>query len=644
MHYPALLFGLFAGLLAAKTGAQQFTDTQRLGNELFSDINLSLNRNQSCESCHSLSRARVPVQRHEGRFEMTQAPSAGLVDLSNVQDGTPVSNGSQPRAVGGLNAPSATYAALTPAFHWNGSRFIGGQFWNGRARDLVEQAKGPFTNPLEMAMPNRWSVIERLRERPLYLREFQEVFGIDLESLEPNTSEAAEAFDAMASAIAAFERSRIFNRFTSKFDFVAAGITSFTASEQRGEGLFNGAALCSQCHKTRGISGEGTPAALSDFRYDNVGMPTNPLIPINQGADPGLAGNPNLESARGEPTPLEEVEGFHKTVGLRNVELTPPYMHNGVLKTLEEVVHYYNTRDVLPECVEPADAMNPGFGVNCWSRGEYHETQNVEQMGNLGLSEQDEADIVAFMKTFTDNYPSWGNSHGRSDPNVPRGTPSPFADFVVPDNSLRDTPGDSTPGQLTIGASKDASIFADTPEGSISNGRLFIGRNRTGSVRRGLIAFDLSEIPTGSIVDSVELTMTVSDSHDSGFTISMHRMQADWGEGTTVGTGGGRGRAQPATPNEVTWLHRFFDTEFWSSPGGDFFATPSAVSSAAVTTRWTGAGLQADVQDWVDNPGSNFGWILIGNEMRLQSVQVYFGSESFSGAPSLIVRYTPPEQ
>ncbi len=641
MHYLALLICIFI-LLPSEAAAQRFDDTERLGRELFTDINLSLNRNQSCESCHSLRNARVPTQLRDGRFGMEQAPSLSFVDLANVEQGTAVSNGSIPRATGGLNAPSAAYAALSPAFQWNGSRFIGGQFWNGRARDLVEQAKGPFTNPLEMAMPDRWSVVERLRERPLYRAEFRELFNIELASLQAGTPQAAEAFDAMASAIAAFERSWMFNRFDSKFDFVAAGMTSFTAEEMRGEALFNGAAQCSQCHKTRGISGDGTPAALSDFRYENVGMPANPEVAGSQAADPGLVGNPNLEAVRGEATPAEEVAGQQKTVTLRNVELTPPYMHNGILKTLEEVVHYYNTRDVLPECVEPADATHPGFGVSCWPRSEYYETRNVELMGNLGLSEQDEADLVAFMKTFTDNYPRWGNSYGRRDRNVPFGTPSPFADFVVPDNSLPELPDESGPGLLITGASKDASIFADTPEGSISNGRLFIGRNRTGSVRRGLLAFDLSAIPAGSIVDSVELTMTVSDSHDSGFTMSMHRLQADWDEGTTVGVGGGRGRAEPATPNEVTWLHRFFDTEFWVNPGGDFVASPSATALSASTTRWSGAGLQADVQAWVDNPESNFGWLVMGNEARLQSVQVYFGSESFSGAPRLVVRYTEP--
>jgi len=124
-----------------------------------------------------------------------------------------------------------------------------------------------------------------------------------------------------------------------------------------------------------------------------------------------------------------EVEGRQKVMSLRNIELTAPYMHNGVFKTLEEVVHFYNTRDVLATCEEPIDITNSGFGITCWPEGEFHSTRNIDELGNLGLSKQDEADLVAYLKTFTDNYPKWGNSMGRHDSKVPKGTPSPFADF-----------------------------------------------------------------------------------------------------------------------------------------------------------------------------------------------------------------------
>jgi cytochrome c peroxidase len=372
----------------------------------------------------------VPTEVAPGRFEMVAQPALGMVDASNVRDGTAVSNGSVPRAFGTLNAPSAAYAAFSPPFHWDEEErlFFGGQFWNGRARDLVEQAKAPFVNPVEMAMPSEWAVVERLREDRHYRRAFRWIFGIDLRRLREGDPGVSDAYHAMAEAIAAFEQTPAFNRFDSKFDFEAAGITRYSPAEQRGADLFDGVAQCGACHVTEGIDGDGTPSLLTDFSYDNLGTPANPQLP-RPARDPGLLGNPNLLAARGEPTPLEEVEGRHKVMSLRNIALTAPYMHNGVFKTLEEVVHFYNTRDVLPECTDPADATNPGFGRTCWPRGEFHETRNTSELGNLGLSPQDEADIVAYLKTFTDGYPLWGNRFGLHDPNVPPGTPSPFRGY-----------------------------------------------------------------------------------------------------------------------------------------------------------------------------------------------------------------------
>ncbi len=278
-------------------------------------------------------------------------------------------------------------------------------------------------------MPTEWPVIQRLRENRRYKRLFKHVYKIKLKDISEGDAIVAETFEAVAKAIAAFERSRVFNRFDSKFDYEAAGITAYNESEQRGADLFDGDALCGECHTTEGFNGDNTPSLLTDFSYDNLGVPSNPQIPGNPEADAGLLANPNLDSVRGEPSSITEVEGRQKVMSLRNIELTAPYMHNGVFKTLEEVVHFYNTRDVLATCEEPIDITNSGFGITCWPEGEFHSTRNIDELGNLGLSKQDEADLVAYLKTFTDNYPKWGNSMGRHDSKVPKGTPSPFADF-----------------------------------------------------------------------------------------------------------------------------------------------------------------------------------------------------------------------
>jgi len=406
---------------------------EKLGQKLFTDINLSINRNQSCESCHSLSPIEVPTKTKSDLFELKKQPSLGFVDPENVQNGTSVANGSVARKFGSLNPPSVGYAAFSPEFHWDGELFIGGQFWNGRASNLVEQAQGPFLNPVEMGMPTEWSVIQRLQENASYRRFFKKIYDIKLKEIKEGDVAVSEAFKAMAEAIAEFERSPEFNRFDSKFDFEAAGITQYNESEQRGADLFDSRAQCGLCHVTDGVAGDNTPALLTDFSYDNLGVPANPQIPGSPDADIGLLGNPNLENARGEPSLIAEVQGRHKVMSLRNIELTAPYMHNGVFKTLEEVVHFYNTRDVLPKCTEPADIFNSGFGKTCWPEGEFNATRNVSELGALGLSEQDEADLVAYLKTFTDNYPKWGNEGVIHDSNVPRRSQSPFVEFPVPE-------------------------------------------------------------------------------------------------------------------------------------------------------------------------------------------------------------------
>jgi cytochrome c peroxidase len=251
-----------------------------------------------------------------------------------------------------------------------------------------------------MAMPTEWSVVERLRENR---RLFKHAYNIKLKDISEDDAIVSETFEAISKAIAAFEKSRVFNRFDSKFDYEVAGITAYNESEQRGADLFDSDALCGEYHTTEGFNGDNTPALLTDFSYDNLGVPPNPQIPDNPEADTGLLAN--LDSVRGEPSSITEVEGRQKVMSLRNIELTAPYMHNGVFKTLEEVVHFYNTRDVLAICEEPNDITNSGFGITCWPEGKFHSTRNIVELGNLGLSEQDEADLVAYLNTFADFHP-----------------------------------------------------------------------------------------------------------------------------------------------------------------------------------------------------------------------------------------------
>ncbi|MGR9043812.1 MAG: cytochrome-c peroxidase [Gammaproteobacteria bacterium] len=404
-----------------------FSDEQELGKALFQDKNLSLNRNQSCASCHSLD----PVRSINSQVDM---PVPGFVDPDNVVNKTAVSGGSILGETGTLNAPSIGYAAVSPFFHWDGSEglYVGGQFWNGRANTLAEQAKAPFLNPVEMAMPNEWAVVSRLRENRQYVLAFVELYDLDLKKIPPYTGfkrihfappGVMEAYDKAAQAIAAFEKSREVNKFTAKFDFYQAGMTELTELEAEGLSLFEGRAQCSACHvsqPTLAPDGSSFPPLLTDFTYDNIGLPQNKNIPTQPEPGRGLGGREDIADSDPDGNEI----GKHKVMSLRNIEVTPPYGHNGVFRTLEQIVHFYNTRDTLG-WVE--DNNDPGFSVTGWPSPEVSQNVNTDELGHLGLTPEEELALVAFLKTLTDGYPDWGN-----DPRVPKGTPSPYQNTPFP--------------------------------------------------------------------------------------------------------------------------------------------------------------------------------------------------------------------
>ncbi len=400
------------------------TTKQQLGELLYTDTNLSTNRNQSCATCHSLNPIKDPIS---GKIT---APA--FVDPANVAQGVPVSRGSIDFATGSLNTPSVGYALFSPKFHWDGSEglYIGGQFWNGRSQDLADQAKQPFLNPVEMAMPNKWAVVSRLKESETYQTLFWQIYQINLNEIphikfalfKQQAPEQVDAvYDRMAEAIAEFEKSGRFRKFNAKFDFVMAGKTRFTALEKLGLEVFNdeNKGNCAACHISEmPMDGQSKslPPLFTDFTYDNLGLPRNIKIPGNPKPDLGLCGRPEITKL----DPKRKECGKHKVMSLRNIALTAPYGHNGMFDTLEQVVHFYNTRDTLGKV---KDNLDPGFGVTGWPEPEVAINVNTDELGDLGLTAKEEKALVAFMKTLTDDYPAWGN-----DPLIPPGTPSPFTE------------------------------------------------------------------------------------------------------------------------------------------------------------------------------------------------------------------------
>lgn len=430
MQKKFAIFILMLCLSFTSKAGEKLTDEQQLGERLYNDENLSWNRNQSCASCHSIN----PTLNQSSKRNFSPKLPPGFVDPENVKEGTPVSFGSLPEATGSLNAPSVGYAAFSPLFHWDeeASLYVGGQFWNGRAGNLIEQAKGPFLNPAEMAMPDEKSVISRLRENEQYRKLFKQIYRLNL-TAEPyvhNTKHNAlplatvtEIYHHMAKAISAFEQSHIFNKFTSKFDYVLANMTTLTPIEKEGFDLFNGKAKCASCHITETTSdkdGNLIPPMFTDFTYDNIGLPRNLKISKNPEPNTGLGGRSDIAAL----DPNGNEIGKHKVMSLRNIALTPPYGHNGVFATLEQIVHFYNTRDTLGWV---SDNENSGFATLGWPDPEVPQNVNHDELGNLGLTIEEEKAIVAFMQTLTDDYQKWGK-----DRHVPPNTPSPFAEVKPP--------------------------------------------------------------------------------------------------------------------------------------------------------------------------------------------------------------------
>ncbi len=203
--------------------------------------------------------------------------------------------------------------------------------------------------------------------------------------------------------------------------------------------------------------------------------------------------------------------------------------------------------------------------------------------------------------------------------------------------------------QVVVTASKDTTLY-QTTDGSTSNGAgttMFAGRNSqaTNSIRRALVWFDVSaSIPAGSTIISAQLMMYNDAANVQDETVSLHRVASDWGEGSSVASGG---QGAIATSGDATWLHTFFNTQFWNQPGGDFGPSTSASSviGAEASYLWgSTAAMVADVQSWLDNPTTNFGWCVVGDESALSSAKRFATREEADSArhPRLIVDYVPP--
>jgi cytochrome c peroxidase len=369
-----------------------------LGKLLFEDTSLSASGTESCASCH-------------------QASSAFTGNNDPARPTFPVALGAFPTLVGSRNAPTAMYMAFSPIFSFvedDGDLTpTGGQFWDGRADTLAEQAKGPFVNPREMALPDHASVIERIRVAS-YAPLFRSVYGFHA------LDDVEEAYDHLADAIAAFERTSVFAPFSSKFDAYLRGCSQLTDAEARGFALFTDPEKgnCIACHAGDVDSRDPRDWLFTDFTYDNLGVPRNSDIPDNDDPthfDLGLCARAGLAdklpSTVTDPAAfVAALCGAFKVPTLRNIARTAPYMHNGYFEDLRDVVAFYATRDTTPErwypvaedgTVSKFDDLPEAYRANVNTEEAPYDRQPGDAP-RLSAAEID--DVVAFLGTLSDGY------------------------------------------------------------------------------------------------------------------------------------------------------------------------------------------------------------------------------------------------
>jgi cytochrome c peroxidase len=399
-----------------------------VGKQIFFDQDLSLKRNQACAVCH-------------GRAVGWTGPDLQI----NLQGA--VYEGSVHGRFGNRKPPTSGYATLAPLFTYDPSdqSFRGGEFWDGRAtgwklgNPAADQAQGPFLNPVEQALPDAGAVVHRVCHA-WYSFFFRQVWGkaacrnVDL------------AYDDIGYSIAAYEGSPQVSPFSSKYDAYLAGWAHLTREERRGLRLFEGKAKCANCHAIDERDG-GEPPLFTDFTYDNLGVPRNPENPYYEmdkvfinGVPINPLGHAWIDLGLGEflrtlattsdwrtlpylpaHDPIRDLQssdlerlarlndGKQRVPTLRNVDKRPyarfpkAYTHNGYFKSLEALVHFYNTRDVLPRC--PGDFTEAkALAHHCWPAPEVDRNVNDTEVGNLGLTDREEDALVAFLGTLSDGW------------------------------------------------------------------------------------------------------------------------------------------------------------------------------------------------------------------------------------------------
>jgi cytochrome c peroxidase len=372
-HKLELLLGtalLLVGCNSPKVAEVDIQKEIELGQMLFFDTILSKDQTQSCSTCHNPNHAFIDDRDN------------GVMGAGSLGD--------DQKSIGDRNTPTASYAMFSPDFHFDkkSGEYKGGQFHDGRALDLQEQAEGPPLNPVEMNIPNKKFLVDRFEQSPVYSKAFKELYGNDI------FKDVNKTYSMMAQAIASFERTDEFAPFDSKYDRFLKGEYDLTPLEDLGRSLFfsNNNTNCAKCHM---LKKEDSPRdTFTNYEYHNIGVPQNHYLMAKNVVDPktfidhGLLNNPKIDD--------KKHDGKFKVPTLRNISVTAPYMHNGVFQELATVVEFYDKYIDLDRAINP-ETNEP------WGSPEVEENINFELL-TIGkpLSDRKVKALVAFMDTLTD--------------------------------------------------------------------------------------------------------------------------------------------------------------------------------------------------------------------------------------------------
>lgn len=329
--------------------SSQLSPLQQVGKHIFFDSNLSNPAGISCASCHAPQYA-FSDPRH-------LAFSIGATGL-----------------MGTRNAPMLAYSTYSPNRYFDEEEqtYVGGYFWDGRAASIESQIEGPLFSHIEMNVGSRTELLSKINHS-VYKDLFAYVFG------ETALVDTVIGFNAALTAIARYEESVEMNSFTSKYDYYLKGKTKLTEQEYLGLQLFNNPQKgnCASCHPSTPDPIVGK-VLFTDFTYDNLGLPAHSLH-----ISKGLKQDKGIGYIVSEPSHA----GKFKVPTLRNVALSAPYFHNGVIANLTEAIQFYNKRD-----------------LGIYGKPEVAENVNTDELGNLKLSDNEVAAIESFLRTLTDGY------------------------------------------------------------------------------------------------------------------------------------------------------------------------------------------------------------------------------------------------